>query len=182
MTSCVGRTINQPFGMHLKHVHVLASSPCFPPLLGPSFLNPKVGIRFWFGPTQDSSICPMPFDNFICLIQIFHDTISWKPLFHLKLDVVHFMWHSAPLKERWCPHHVLRLLFAGLVWNFSMASWGCSMSDSFTQDASIAWYRFHLIRYSLSRPLSCLDLSTAYTSNSGSLWTKSGGALSDALD
>ncbi len=54
------------FGMHLRHVHVPTSSPCLPPLLGPSCLNPKVGVRFWFGPTQDSSICPMPFDNPIC--------------------------------------------------------------------------------------------------------------------
>ncbi len=78
MTSHVGRTTNQPFGMHLRHVHVLASSPCLPPLSGPSFFNPKVGVRFWFGPTWNSSICPMPFDNSICLIQISHDTISWK--------------------------------------------------------------------------------------------------------
>ncbi len=35
----------------------------------------------------------------------------------MELDVVHFMWHSAPLKKRWCPHHALRLFFAGLVWN-----------------------------------------------------------------
>jgi hypothetical protein len=34
-----------------------------------------------------------------------------------------------------------------------------------------------LTRYSCSRPLSCLDLSMASTSNSGSLWTKSGGGL-----
>ncbi len=67
MTSCIGHTTNQPFGMHLKHVHVPASSPYLPPLLGPRFLNPKVGVRFWFGPTQDSSICPMPFDNPICI-------------------------------------------------------------------------------------------------------------------
>jgi hypothetical protein len=127
MTSRVGHTTNQPFGMHLRHVHVPASSPCLPPPLGPSFLNPKVGVRFWFEPTQESSICPMPFDNSICLIQIF----SWcnllevfMPLFHLQLDVVHSMWHSAPLKERWCFHHVLRLFFfVSLVWNSSMASW-----------------------------------------------------------
>jgi len=41
MTSHVGHTTNQPFEMHLKHVHVPASSPCLPPLSGPSFLNPK---------------------------------------------------------------------------------------------------------------------------------------------
>ncbi len=173
-------TTNQPFGMHLRHVHVPVSSPCLPPFSGSSFLNPKVGVRFWFEPTQDSSICPMPFDNSICTSTKF----SWYNLFevfslyfHLQLDVVHFMWHSASLKERWCPHHALRLFFASLVWNSSMASWACSMSDSFTQDASIGWYHFHLTRYSRSRPLNCLDLSTASTSNFGSLWTKSGGGL-----
>jgi len=50
----------------LRHVHVPVSSPCLPFLLGSNFLNPKVGVRFWFEPTQDSSICPMPFDNPIC--------------------------------------------------------------------------------------------------------------------
>ncbi len=66
MTSRVGHTTNQPFGMRLRHAHVPASSPCLPRLLGSSFLNPKLGVRFWFEPTQDSSICPMPFDNPIC--------------------------------------------------------------------------------------------------------------------
>jgi len=93
------------------------------------------------------------------------------------------MWYICvtfrPLKERWCPHHALCFLclFAGLLWNSSMASWACSMSDSFTQDASIGWYPFHLTKYSRSHPLICLDLSTASTSNSSSLWTKSGGGL-----
>jgi hypothetical protein len=85
MTSHVGRTTNQPFGMHLRHVHVPTSSPCLPPLSGPIFLNPKVGVWFWFGLTQESSICPMPFDNSICLIQISHDTISWKSLAFISL-------------------------------------------------------------------------------------------------
>ncbi len=176
-------TTNQSFGMHLKHVHVLASSPCLPPLLGPSFLNPKVGVQFWFGPMQDSSIYPMPFDNPICtytkfswynlleVIYLFFAFISlstWCGTFYVTL---------CPTKEQWCPHHVLRLFFASLMWHYCMASWACSMSDSFTQDAFIGWYPFHLTKYSRSRPLSCLDLSMASTSNSGSLWTKSGGGL-----
>jgi hypothetical protein len=80
------------------------------------------------------------------------------------------MWLLAPLKERWCPHHILRLfcLFANLMWNSSMASWACSILDSFTQDASIWWYPLHLTKYSYSRPLSCLDLSTVVTP----LWVK----------
>ncbi len=178
MTSHVGHTTNQPFGMHLRHVHVLVSSPCLPPLFWLSFLNPKIGVRFWFGPTQESSICPMPQPYLPYTKFSWYNLLEvYKPLFHLQLDVVHFMWHFAPLKERWCPHHALRLFFAGLVWNSSMASWACSMSDSFTQEASIGWYPFHFTRYSRSCPLSCLDLSTASTSNFGSLWTKSGGGL-----
>jgi hypothetical protein len=46
MTSRVGHTTNQPFGMRLRHAHVPASSPCLPPLSGSSFLNPKLGVRF----------------------------------------------------------------------------------------------------------------------------------------
>jgi hypothetical protein len=142
-------------------------------------LNPKVGIRFWFGPTQvpfvqcqrDNPICTYTLFSWYNLLEVF------KPLFHLQLDMVHSMWFLAPLKERWCPHHVLRLFFAGLVWNPSMASWACSISDSFTQDASIGWYPFHFTKYSRSRPLNCLDLNTASTSNYGSLWTKFGGGL-----
>jgi len=89
-------------------------------------LNPNVGVRFWFGPTQEVPFVQCQFNNLICTYTLF----SWynlleafMPLFHLLLDMVHFMWHPAPLKESWCPHHILRLFFfAGLVWNFSMAS------------------------------------------------------------
>jgi hypothetical protein len=48
-----------------------------------------------------------------------------------------------------------------------MVSWACSILDSFTRDASIGWYPFHLTKYSCSRPLSCLDLNTTSTSHSG---------------
>jgi hypothetical protein len=180
MTSHVGHNTNQPFGMHLRHVHVPASSPCLPPLSGPSFLNPKEESDFDLGLHEIVPFVPctlqlyLPYTNFsqYNLLEVL------MPLFHLQLDVVHFMWDSSPLKERWCPHHTLRLFFfADPVWNSSMASWACSMSDSFTQEASIRWYPFHLTRYSRSHPLSCLDLSTASTSNSGSLWTKFGGGL-----
>jgi hypothetical protein len=167
--------------MHLRFVHVPTSSHCLPPLLGSRFLlTPKVRVWFWSRPTQEIPFVQCQLDNLIYTYTLF----SWynllevfKPLFHLQLDDVHFMWLLAPLKERWCPHHVLRLFFAGLVWNSSMASWACSMSDSFTQDAFIGWYPFHFTKYSRSYPLSCLDLNTASTSNSGSLWTKFGGGL-----
>ncbi len=143
-------------------------------------LNSTIRVQFWFGPTQEVPFVQCQLDNPICTYTLF----SWynflevfKPLFHLQLDALHFTWLPAPLKERWCLHHVLRLFFAGLMWNFSMAPWACSISNSFTQDASIKWYPFHLTKYSHSRPLSCLDLSTTSTSNFGSLWTKSGGGL-----
>ncbi len=43
-------TTNQPFGMHLKHVHVPASSPCLLPLLGSKFLlTPKEESDFDLG-------------------------------------------------------------------------------------------------------------------------------------
>ncbi len=181
MTSCVGRHYQPTLWDALK----ACACPRKLTLLTSSFgvkifLNPKVGVRFWFGPTQEVPFVQCQPDNLICTYTLF----SWynllevfKPLFHLQLDAVHFMWLHAPLKKRWCPHHVLRLFFAGLVWNFSMASWACSMTDSFTQDASIRWYPFHFTKYSRSHPLSCLDLSTASTLNSGSLWTKSSGGL-----
>jgi hypothetical protein len=52
-------TTNQSFGMHFGYVHVLAKLT----LLASSFaakisLSPQVGVRFWFGFTQESSICP----------------------------------------------------------------------------------------------------------------------------
>ncbi len=50
--------------------------------------SPKVGLRhwFWFEPTQDGSICPMPFDNPICIYtQHSHDMISWKFLTFISL-------------------------------------------------------------------------------------------------
>jgi hypothetical protein len=118
---------------------------------------------------------------YLHLLIIFCDTISWKFLAFISLATWcdTFMWLPTPLKERWCPHHVLHLLcfFTGLVWNSSMVFWACSISDSFTQDASIGWYPFHLTKYSQFRPLSCLDLSTTSTLNYGSLRTKSSGGL-----
>jgi len=63
-----------------------------------------------------------------------------------------------------------------------MGSWACSMSNLFTQDASIGWYPFDLIKYSHSCPLSCLDSSTTSTSNLGSLSIKLVEALSCTFD
>jgi len=73
----LGAITNEPFEMHLRHVHVPASSPYLPPLFGAKVsLNPKVGVQFLFGPTQESSICPMSFDNPIYTYTLF----SWYNL------------------------------------------------------------------------------------------------------
>jgi hypothetical protein len=58
-----------------------------------------------------------------------------------------------------------------------MVSLECSISDSFTQDASIGWYPFHLTKYSHFHPFSYLDLNITSTSNYGSLSMKLGGGL-----
>ncbi len=58
-----------------------------------------------------------------------------------------------------------------------MASWACSISDSFIEDASIRWYVFHLTKYFRSCPLNCVHLNTACTSNSNSLLMGSSGGL-----
>jgi hypothetical protein len=58
-----------------------------------------------------------------------------------------------------------------------MASWACSMYDSFTQNASIRWYPFHLIKYSYSCPFNCLELNIVSISNLGSLSMKLGGGF-----
>ncbi len=167
--------------MHLRLVHVPASSLYLPPLLGSRFfLTPKYESDFDLGLRKKFHLSNANLTTLFALIHYFRDTIFWKFLnlyFTCNLMRYIFMWFPAPLKERWCPHHVLCLFFFGLVWNSSMASWACSMSDSFTQDVSIGWYPFHFIKYFRSCPFSCLDLSTASTSNFGSLWTKSGGGL-----
>ncbi len=182
MTSCVGRHYQPTLWDALKACACPRKLTLFASSFGVNnSFHPKLGIRFWFGLTQEVPFVPCQTWQPICT----HTLFSWynllevlMRLFHLQLDVIHFMWHPAPLKERWCPHHILRLfLFVSLMSNSSMASWACSMSDSLTQDASIGWYPFHFTRYSRFRPLSCLNLSTASTSNSGSLWTKSGGGL-----
>jgi hypothetical protein len=123
--------------------------------------NPKVGVWFWFELTQRSSICPMPFLwLFSSNIHYVHDG-SWKSLAFISLATWcdTFVQFPPPLKGRWCPHHILCFLcfFASLLWNSSMVYWASSMSNSFTQDASIEWYLFHFIKYSHSCPFSCFD-------------------------
>jgi hypothetical protein len=174
-------TTNQPFRMHFEHVHVPASSPCLPLLLGPRFLlAPMWESDFDLGLRKKFHLSRSFWQPFLYIPNV-HGAIFWKFLAFISHAIWcgTFMWLPAPLKERWCPHHVLRLFcfFAGLMWNSSMASWACSILDSFTQNASIGWYPFHLTKYSPSHPFSYLDLSTTSTLNSGSLWTKSGGGL-----
>jgi hypothetical protein len=110
-----------------------------------------------------------------------HDVIFSKFLAFFSLATWHgtFVQFPPPLKGNWCLHHALHFLcfFVDIMWDFFMASWACSMSDSFTQDASIGWYPFHLTKYSHYHPLNCLDLNTTSTSNSSSLSMRSGGGL-----
>ncbi len=51
----------------------------------------------------------MPFDNFLNNIHYVHDVISWKFLTFISFTTwCHtFMQFPTPLKERWCPHHIL---------------------------------------------------------------------------
>jgi hypothetical protein len=65
-------TTNQPFGMHFKHVHVPASSPCLPPLLGPKFLLvPRWEFDFDLGLRKKSSIYPCHSTIFLVILIMF---------------------------------------------------------------------------------------------------------------
>jgi hypothetical protein len=115
-------------------------------------------------------------------IHYVHDAIFWKFLAFISLATWHgtFMQFPPPLKKKSCSHFTLHFLwfFATLLWNSFMASWACSMSNSFiNQGAPIKWYLFHLINYFRFRPFSCFNLITSFTSNLGSLSIRSGGGL-----
>ncbi len=134
----VAATTNQPFGMHFEHVHILASSPCLPPLLGPRFLPaPMWESDFDLGLHKKFHLS-MPLDNSFLYIPNVHDAIFWKfvlTFISFATWCSTFVGHLAPLKERWCPHHILCFFyfFVGLLWNSSMVSWACSIFDSFTK-------------------------------------------------
>jgi hypothetical protein len=87
MISRVGRHYQPTLWDALK----ACACPCKLTLLASSFgvkvsLNPKVGVRFWFGPTQGSSICPMPtLTTLFALIYYFRDIISWRFLAFISL-------------------------------------------------------------------------------------------------
>jgi hypothetical protein len=170
---------NQLFGMHFEHVHVPASSLCLPLLLGQRFPSTLMWeFNFDLGLHKEVPFVHATWQLFLYIFNV-HDAIFWIFLAFILVATWcgTFVWYPTPLKERWCPHHILRFfcLFVGLLWNSSMASWACSISDSFTQDASMGWYPFHLTKYSHSHPLSCFDLNTTFISNSSSLWIRSGG-------
>ncbi len=82
-------TTNQPFGMHFRHVHVPASSPYLPSLLGSRFLLiPKEKFDF------DLGLCKkVPFVQcrLTTLLALMHDTISWKFLAFISL--CNLMWY-----------------------------------------------------------------------------------------
>ncbi len=73
MTSHIGRHYQPTLWDAVK----ACACPCKLTLLTSSFgvkvsLNPKVGVQFWFGPTQESSICPMPtWQHYLYLYIIF---------------------------------------------------------------------------------------------------------------
>jgi hypothetical protein len=118
-------TTNQPFGMHFEHVHVPTNSPCLPPLLGPRFfLTPLWESNFDLGLRKKFHLSKPIWQPFLYVPNV-HDVIFWKLLAFISLVTWcgTFMWLLAPLKERWCPHHVLRIFcfFVGLMWNSFMA-------------------------------------------------------------
>ncbi len=94
----VAATTNQPFGMHLKLLHVLANSSCLPPSFGVKvFLNPKVGVRFWFGRIQGSSILSNAnLTTLFAFIHYFHDTIFWKFLTFISLATWYGTFYVTP--------------------------------------------------------------------------------------
>ncbi len=108
MTSHVATVTNQPFWDALW----ACARPHKLTLLASSFgakisFRPNVGVRFWFGLTQGSFIRQFPF-----YILNVHDAIFWKFIAFISLTIWcgTFVWHPTPLKERWCPHHVLCFL------------------------------------------------------------------------
>ncbi len=97
-----GHTTNQPFEMHLKHVHVPASSPCLPPFPGPSFFNPKEESDFDLGLHEIVPFVPCHFTTLFALYKflVIQSLRSFNALlFHLQLDVVHFM-KLSPSKKK----------------------------------------------------------------------------------
>jgi hypothetical protein len=91
MTSRVGRHYQPTLWDALKacacprKLTLLASS------FGAKFPQPQIGVWFWFGPMQDSSICPMPFDNPICTYTKF----SWYNLLEIfnLYFICNLMWY-----------------------------------------------------------------------------------------
>jgi hypothetical protein len=95
MTSRVGRHYQPTLWDALK----ACACPRKLTLLASSFgirisFNSKRGVRFWFGLTQGSSICPMPFDNPICtytkfswynLLEAFISLATWCGTFYVTL-------------------------------------------------------------------------------------------------
>ncbi len=169
--------------MHFKHVHVFTSSPCLPLLLEPKFfLTLKWESDFDLRLCKEVPFVPCHFYDFsLSKIHYVCDVISWKFFAFISLVTSHgtFVQFPPPLKKRWYPHHNLHFLcfFTGLLWNSFMASWACSTYDSFTQDASIGWYLFHLTKHSRFCLFNCHDLSITSILNLGSLSMKLGGSF-----
>ncbi len=158
MTSRVGRHYQPTLWDALK----ACARPCKLTLLASSFgakvsFHPKVGIRFWFGPTQESFICPMSLDNPTC-IYLWYNLLEVFSLYF----TCNLMWYIyvtlCPTKRKVMSssRSTFLLPLCRSCAKFFYGFLGMFHIDSFTQDASIGWYPFHLTKYSHSRPLSAL--------------------------
>jgi hypothetical protein len=96
-------TTNQPFGMHLKHVHVPASSPSLCSLFGPRFfLTPMYESDLDLGLHKRVPFVKCHLKTLFALIHYFCDTIFWIFLAFISLATWcdTFMWLPTPLKEK----------------------------------------------------------------------------------
>jgi hypothetical protein len=120
-------TINQPFKIHFEHVHVPASSPCLPPLLGPKFLLvPRWESDFELSLHKEVPFVPCHLMTHSNNIHYVHDVIFWKSLTFILLVTWcgTFVWILPPLKKVMSSSHFMFFcFFAGLLWNYSMVFW-----------------------------------------------------------
>jgi len=161
--------------MHLKLVHVPASWPCLPPLLGSRFfITPKKESDFDLALCKKFHLSNANFTTLFVFIQYFRDIIFWK--FSAFISLVTwcgtFYMTPCPTKKKVMPSSRSTSLLCRPSVEFLYG-----FLDMLHIRFIHPMYPFHLTKYSCSRPLSWLDLSTASTSNSSSLWTKSNGGL-----
>ncbi len=79
-------TTNRPFGVHFEHVHVLTSSHCLPPPLGPKFiLTPRWESNFNLSLCKKIPFVPYHLITLLSDIHYVHDAISWRSLTFISL-------------------------------------------------------------------------------------------------